>query len=399
MHKKVVLAYSGGLDTSVVAHMLASKGYELHAVLVNVGQGEDLEPLKKKAKQIGARESYIIDAREEFVNHFVIPALKANVKYEEKYPLFTALSRPLIARHLVEVAKNIDADFIAHGSTGKGNDQVRFEVSIAALAPDIEIMAPVRDWKLSRDEAIDYAKENNIPVPVTKKSPYSIDLNIWGRSVECGPLEDPWKEPPEDAYSLTVAPRNAPDEPEYITISFTQGKPTAINGNRMSAPKLVETAGKIAGRHGIGRIDMVESRLVGIKSREIYEVPAAEVLIGAHKDLESLTLERHTLHYKKIIESHIAEQIYYGKWYSPLLEALFAFIEDTQKTVTGTVRLKLYKGKAVVVGRKSKHSLYSEVLATYEKEDKFSHEDARGFVNLWGLPLKIYSKAQRKAKE
>ncbi|MCX7832132.1 MAG: argininosuccinate synthase [Actinobacteria bacterium] len=394
--KKVVLAYSGGLDTSVICHMLASQGYEVYAVLVDLGQGEDLQPLADKAIRVGAQKAYVVDAVEEFLNEFVSPSIRSNAKYEGKYPLFTALSRPLIAKHLVRVAREVGADLVAHGSTGKGNDQVRFEVSVAALDPDIQVMAPVRDWKLTRDRAIEYAQKNEIPIPVTKKSPYSIDENIWGRSVECGPLENLMNEPPEDAYKLTCSHHLAPDEPEYITIGFSEGLPTSLNGEKLELRQIIERLTEIAGRHGIGRVDMIESRLVGIKSREIYEVPAAEVILVAHEDLESLTLERDTFHYKKKVEQDISELIYYGKWYSPLLESLFAFVERTQKPVTGEVTLKLYKGKAIPVKRSSPHSLYLEELATYEEKDQFSHEDARGFVNLWGLPLKIFSKVNRK---
>lgn len=392
---KVVLAYSGGLDTSVILHMLASQGYDVHAVLVDVGQGEDLEPLRQKALKVGAAAAYVVDARQEFLDHFVSPALKANALYEGKYPLFTALSRPLIARHLVRIAREAGAEYVAHGSTGKGNDQVRFEVSVAALAPDLKIIAPVRDWKLTRDKALDYAAEHGIPVQVTRKSPYSIDENIWGRSIECGVLEDPWVEPPEDAFKLTVNPTDAPDEPEYVVVGFERGQPVSINGENIEFSEIIQRLNELAGRHGVGRVDMIESRLVGIKSREIYEVPAAEVLYKAHEDLESLTLERDTFHFKKDIEPEISRLIYYGKWYSPLLKSLFAFVDETQKVVTGEVRVKLYKGSATVVGRRSPVSLYDAEMATYEGKDTFEHEDARGFVNIWGLPLKIFGRVHR----
>jgi argininosuccinate synthase len=394
--KKVVLAYSGGLDTSVICHMLASRGYEVYAVLVDVGQDEDLEPLKEKALKVGASDAFVVDAKEEFLEEFVVPSIKANALYEGKYSLFTALSRPLIAKHLIRIAREVGADTVAHGSTGKGNDQVRFEVSCAALAPDIEVIAPVRDWKLTRDAAIDYAFKNGIPVPVTKKSPYSIDENIWGRSIECGPLEDLSNEPTEDAFKLTVSFENAPDEPEYITIGFDRGRPVSLNGENLSLFELIKRLNDLAGRHGVGRVDMIESRLVGIKSREVYEVPAASVILKAHEDLESLTLERDTYHYKKRVEIEISELIYYGKWYSPLLKALFAFVEETQRYVNGEVQIKLFKGNAVPVRRSSPNSLYIEKYATYEGKDEFSHEDARGFVNLWGLPIKIFSAVNRK---
>ncbi len=394
--KKVVLAYSGGLDTSVICHMLASQGYEVYAVLVDVGQEENLDLLREKAITVGAKDAFVVDAKGEFIDNFVKPSIKANALYEGKYPLFTALSRPLIAYHLVKVAREVGADAVAHGSTGKGNDQVRFEVSCAALAPDLEVIAPVRDWKLTRDKAIEYALQNNIPVPVTKKSPYSIDENIWGRSVECGPLEHLSNEPPEDAYKLTSSPESAPEIPEYVTVGFEKGVPISVNGVKKPLFDIIRELNSAAGKHGIGRVDMIESRLVGIKSREIYEVPAAEVILKAHEDLESLTLERDTYHYKKKVENEIAELIYYGKWYSPLLKALFAFVDETQETVNGEITVKMYKGRATVVKRFSPNSLYLEELATYEGKDEFTHEDARGFVNLWGLPLKIFAKINRK---
>lgn len=395
MQRKVVLAYSGGLDTSVIVHMLASKGYEVYAVLVDVGQGEDLAALKEKATKIGAVSAFVADAKREFVNDFIMPSIKANAMYEGKYPLFTALSRYVISNELVKVAKKVDAKYIAHGSTGKGNDQVRFEVSLGILAPEVSVLAPVRDWKLTRDFAIEYARENGIPVPTTKKSPYSIDFNIWGRSVECGVLEDPWVKPPEDAYYLTVDPKDAPDEPEYITIGFEKGCPVSINGTIEDAVEIIEKLNYLAGKHGVGRVDMVENRLVGIKSREIYEAPAGEVLIKAHDDLESLTLDRNTHHFKKAIDIKFAELVYYGLWFSPLREALQAFVEKTQDTVSGEVRMCLYKGNAFVVGRRSPNSLYDVELATYEGKDVFSHEDARGFVNLWGLPTRIFARRNR----
>lgn len=392
MKKKLVLAYSGGLDTSVICHRLASEGYEIYAILVDVGQGENLLPLKEKALKVGATDARIVDAKDEFVEDYVIPAIKANAKYEGKYPLFTALSRYVISKHLVKVAREVGAGVVAHGSTGKGNDQVRFEVAVETLAPDIEVIAPVRDWKLTRDEALSYAEKNNIPIPVTRKSPYSIDVNVWGRSIECGVLEDPWEEPPSDAFLITKSPEEAPDRPEYIVLSFDKGRPVGIDGERLETRELIERLNAVAGKHGVGRIDMVESRLIGIKSREIYEVPAAEVIIKAHEDLESMTLERETFHYKKLVEIKYSELVYYGLWYSPLREALQAFVEKTQEPVTGEVRVKLYKGNVIVVGRRSPYSLYEKELATYEGKDAFSHEDARGFINLWGLPSRIFAK-------
>ncbi len=396
--EKVVLAYSGGLDTSVLIKRL-EEDYNLQviAVVVNVGQEEDLEKIKERALSVGAFKAYVVEAAKEFVNDFISPALKANALYEGKYPLVSALSRPLIAKHLVKIAEREGASYIAHGCTGKGNDQVRFEVSIAALAPEIKVIAPVREKMMSRDEAIDYARRKGISVPVSKEKPYSIDENLWGRAVECGELEDPWVEPPEDAFELTVDPSKAPDEAEYLEIGFEKGLPVSLNGRKMVLDELIKEVGQIAGRHGFGRVDMVENRLVGIKSREVYEVPAALSLIKAHEDLESLTLEREVFHYKKILEQKFAEIVYYGQWFSPLREALQAFFDKTQERVSGVVKLKFYKGNASVVGRKSPNSLYDFSLATYEgEEDLFSHRAAKGFIELFGLPLKVWARKGKK---
>ncbi len=397
--KKVVLAYSGGLDTSVAIKWLQEKyNLEVVTLAVDLGQPGDLDAIKQKALLIGAKESYVIDAKKEFIKEFILPALKANAVYEGKYPLATALARPLIAKHLVEIANKSGADFVAHGSTGKGNDQVRFEVSIASLDPSIKVIAPIREWSMSRDESMQYAEKHGIPVPTTKKSPYSTDENLWGRSCECGVLEDPAKEPPEDAYSWTKSPLKASDKPEYVVIEFTEGSPVGLNGKQIDTMNLIKTLNELGGKHRVGRVDMVENRLVGIKSREIYECPAAVILIQAHRELEALTLERDLAHFKLLLEHKYAELIYYGQWYSPLKEALDSFMEKTQKKVTGKVKMKLYKGSNFVVERESKESLYDFSLATYEAADAFSQDSAKGFIELFGLPLKVWAKRQRKGK-
>lgn len=395
--EKVVLAYSGGLDTSVILKKL-SEEYNLKviAVILDVGQGGNLEEAREKALSLGAIESILVKAVDEFVSDFVSPAIKANALYEGKYPLVSALSRPLIAKHLVKIAKEKKASFIAHGCTGKGNDQVRFEVSISALAPEIKVLAPVREKAMGRDEAIEYARKKNIPLPVSKKKPYSVDENLWGRTIECGSLEDPWQEPPEDAFELTSNLESAPLEAEYVEIGFEKGIPSSLNGEKLPLVEIIKRLNKLGGKHGFGRVDMVENRLVGIKSREVYEVPAALSIIKAHEDLESLTLEREVFHYKKNLEPKFAELIYYGQWFSPLREALQAFFEKTQEAVSGTVKLKFYKGNAFIVGRKSPYSLYDLSLATYEKgEDLFSHESAKGFIEIFGLPLKVWARKRK----
>ena len=388
---KVVLAYSGGLDTSVmIKWLIENYKCEVIAFSADLGQGEELTPLKKKAIKTGASKIFIKDVKDEFVTDFIWPSLKANAMYEGKYPLATALGRPLITKHLVEIAKKEKADAIAHGSTGKGNDQVRFEVTAMALAPKIKRLAPVRDWELkTRSEEIDYAKKHGIDIPVTKKSSYSIDLNLWGRSIESGNLEDPWFEPLEEIYALTVNPAKAPKKPTYIEIEFEKGIPVALNGKQMNGVKLIEKLNIIAGNNGIGRIDMIENRLVGIKSRENYEAPAATVLTIAHREMEALTLDRETIHFKEGISLKYADLIYYGLWYSPLRYALDAFIDSTQENVSGIIRMRLQQGTAVVVGRKSIYSQYQMNLATYEEGDKFDQKLSKGFVELWGLPVKI----------
>ncbi|HHV63123.1 MAG TPA: argininosuccinate synthase [Firmicutes bacterium] len=397
--KKIVLAYSGGLDTSVAIKWLQEKyGAEVIAVAVDVGAKKDLDFIREKALKVGASKSYVVDARDEFLREYAFASLRANALYEGKYPLSAALSRPLICKILVDIARKEGADAVAHGCTGKGNDQVRFDVSIAALNPDLKVIAPVREWPMSREEEIEYAKANGIPIPVTVDSPYSLDDNLWGRSIECGVLEDPWVEPPEDAFGWTKSPELAPDSPTYIEISFEKGVPVALDGKELDPVDLVTRLHEIAGANGVGRIDQVENRLVGIKSREIYEAPAAVVLIQAHKDLESLTLPRETYHFKSIIDQKYAEMAYFGLWFSPLREALDAFIDKTQENVTGTVRVKLFKGSATVVGRKSPYSLYSYSLATYDKGDMFDHRAAKGFIDIWGLPTKVAAKVKSGSK-
>lgn len=393
---KVVLAYSGGLDTSVAIKWLQDKGYDVIALGLDVGEGKDLDFVKEKALQVGAVQSYSIDAKKEFAEEYALPVLQAHALYEQKYPLVSALSRPLISKKLVEIAEQFGAEAVAHGCTGKGNDQVRFEVSIQALNPNLKVLAPVRDWQWSREEEIEYAKENGIPIPVDLDSPYSIDQNLWGRSNECGVLEDPWVTPPEDAYELTVALEDTPDMPDVIEIGFEQGIPVTINNKNYALEDLIMELNTLAGKHGIGRIDHVENRLVGIKSREVYECPGAMTLIKAHKELEDLTQPREVAHFKPIIEQKMTELIYNGLWFSPLQNALLAFLKETQKSVTGTVRVKLFKGHAIVEGRKSEYSLYDEKLATYTKDDEFDHDAAVGFIELFGLPTKVHSMVNAK---
>ncbi|WP_341961111.1 argininosuccinate synthase [Planococcus maritimus] len=396
MNKKIVLAYSGGLDTSVAIPWLKSQGYDVVAVCLDIGEGKDLDFIKKKALQVGAVESYMIDARDEFAEDYALISLQAHTLYEGKYPLVSALSRPLISKKLVEIAVESGATAVAHGCTGKGNDQVRFEVSIKSLNPDLEVVAPVRQWGWSRDEEIAYAKQHDVPVPVNLDSPFSIDMNLWGRANECGILEDPWATPPADAYDITNALEDTPDTPDIVEIEFVKGVPTKLNGIDYKLTDLIFELNHIAGKHGVGRIDHVENRLVGIKSREIYEAPAAMTLIAAHKELEDITLVKEMAHFKPVIEKKMTELIYEGLWFSPLRVALEAFLKETQEFVNGTVRVKLFKGHAITEGRKSPNSLYSEELATYSTDDTFNHESAVGFIELWGLPTVVNSKINKK---
>ncbi|AIE61024.1 argininosuccinate synthase [Bacillus methanolicus] len=388
---KVVLAYSGGLDTSVAIKWLEEQGYSVVACCLDVGEGKDLEFVQQKALKVGAVQSYVIDAKEEFANEYALMALQAHALYEGKYPLVSALSRPLIAKKLVEVAEKEGAVAVAHGCTGKGNDQVRFEVSINALNPELQVLAPVREWSWSREEEIEYAKKHGIPIPIDLDSPFSIDQNLWGRSNECGILEDPWAAPPEEAYELTASLETTPDVPDIVEIGFEEGVPVTLNGKHYSLAQLILELNILAGKHGVGRIDHVENRLVGIKSREVYECPGAMTLIKAHKELEDLTLVKEVAHFKPIIEKKISEIIYEGLWFSPLKDALAAFLKETQKHVTGIVRVKLFKGHAIIEGRKSPYSLYDEKLATYTSDDAFDHSAAVGFIKLWGLPTKVQS--------
>ncbi len=385
--KKVVLAYSGGLDTSCAIKWLTDRDYQVIAFIADVGQNEDFKTIRQRAMRTGAAKVYVLNLQKEFVQDYVFPALKAGAIYENKYLLATALSRPLIARHLVEIAKKEDAAAVAHGCTGKGNDQVRFETTVSILNPKLEQIAPVRIWEFkTREEEIEYARQHRIPVDVTKKSPYSIDKNLYGRSIECGVLEDPWTEPPEEIYQMTKNPQTAPQKPENIEISFIKGIPAKLNGKSLNPVVMIQTLNDIGGRHGIGRVDAVENRLVGIKSREIYENPAGTILHLAHQELEYLVLDRETVHFKHVLAYKYAEMVYYGLWETPMKKQLDALIAQTQEELTGTVRLKLYKGSCIVTGRKSPFSRYKLELATYGDKDVFNQKLAEGFNRLWSLP-------------
>ncbi|OIL53467.1 argininosuccinate synthase, partial [Oenococcus oeni] len=392
MADKIVLAYSGGLDTSVAIPWLKDKGYEVIAVSLDVGQhGKQIENIQKKALKIGAIQSFIIDGKDEFAENYVSKVIKSNALYEGEYPLVSALSRPLIIEKLVQTAHDNNAVAIAHGSTGKGNDQVRFEAAIHALDPEMKIEAPIRDFQWSREEEIEYAHQHNVPVPINFDSPYSIDENLWGRSNEAGILENPWNQAPADAYALTSPVEDTPDEADFVDIEFKNGLPISVNDQEMKMADLIVYLNKLAGIHGIGRIDHVENRLIGIKSREIYETPAAAVIMTAHKDLEDITLEHDVAHFKPIIEQKITNLIYNAMWISPLFDALNKFIDETQKVVNGTVKMKLYKGTATAVARKSENnSLYSEKLATYTSANSFDEQAAVGFMKLYTLPATVY---------
>ncbi len=395
MTDKVVLAYSGGLDTSVAIKWLQEKYHlDVIAVTIDVGNEKDFEAVKQKALKVGAIKALVLDGQELFVKYFIFPALQANALYEGQYPLATALSRPLMAKLLVDTAVAEGATAIVHGCTGKGNDQVRFEVGINALAPEMKILAPAREWGMTREETMKYAQEHDIPIPVTKKSPYSIDECLWGRAIECGILEDPWAEPSADVYTWTRSPAEAPDSPQYVEIGFEKGIPVTIDGKLLDGVHLIQQMNEIAGRHGVGRIDHIENRVVGIKSREIYEAPAAVVLIQAHQALEAMTMSKDQLRFKQKVAVECADLIYNGLWFSQLNRDLSAYVLSSQRYVTGTVRVKLFKGTSAVVGRKSPWSLYNISLATYDKGDKFNQKAAEGFIHLWGLPVKTQAQVQ-----
>ena len=395
--EKVVLAYSGGLDTSVAIRWLQKKyDVDVIAVAINVGQPPSQDDIIARALRNGAVKAEYIDAKKEFVEDYIWPSLKANAMYQDVYPLSTAIARPLIVKKLIDVAHREGARYIAHGCTAKGNDQVRFDVGIMSLDPDIKVIAPMREWVLTREKEIEYAKENDIEIIVKKESPFSVDENLWGRSCECGIIEDAWEEPPADAWGWTIAPHDAPDEAEYLEIGFEKGIPVSLDGKRMDGLKLIGEVDRIARKNGVGRIDHVEDRLVGIKSRETYECPAATVLIAAHRSMEFMTLQRDVTSMKKKLEQRFSELAYDGLWFGLLRESISAFIDKTQENVTGTVRVKLYKGSVMVVGRKSPYSLYDEGLATYAEGDVYDHNAAVGFIYCWGLPNKTASRVHRK---
>ena len=393
---KVVLAYSGGLDTSVAIPWLReTQGLDVVTLTADVGQPVDLEAVRSKAVRSGASDARIVDARREFAEEYLLPALQANALYEGTYPLSTALARPLIGRHLVEIAREVGAEAVAHGCTGKGNDQVRFDLSTTGLAPELRVIAPARVWGMTREDEIRYAAEHRIPVDASRASPYSTDENLWGRSVECGILEDPAIEPPEEAYGWTQAPEEAPDVPDRLLIDFVEGRPVAVDGREAPFHELIPELNRRAGAHGVGRIDHIESRVVGIKSREVYECPAALTLIRAHQALEALVLPRDLLEFKRTVERRFADLVYDGLWYSPLRTALSAFVASTQSRVTGSVAMKLYRGNATVIGRQSTSSLYRPELATYSTGDRFRPEMAEGFIYVWGLPTRTWSALER----
>ena len=391
--RKVVLAYSGGLDTSVIIPWLKENyGAQVIAVIVDVGQPEDISAARQKALASGADAAEVVDATHEFVSEYCFPALRANAIYEGQYLLGTALARPVIAKAQVEVALAEGADAVAHGCTGKGNDQVRFELAYKALAPHLQIIAPWREWTLhSRDDEIEYAAAHGIPVPATREKPYSVDQNAWHRSAEAGILEDPWREPPEHVYELTTSPVRAPDEPAYVEVTFERGTPVAVDGTARPPLELLSTLNRLGGAHGVGRADLVENRLVGMKSRGVYETPGGTILAAAHRDLETITLERETQHYGMLIAPRYAELVYYGQWFSPLRQAFDGFVSAAQAPVTGTVRLRLFKGTCVAVGRRSLHSLYREDLATFGEDAVYNQKDAAGFINLWALPGQVFA--------
>jgi argininosuccinate synthase len=396
---RIVLAYSGGLDTSVAIPWLAEKyGAEIVTVTMDLGQGRELDDVRERALAVGAVRAHVLDVRDEFARDFILPALQAGAIYEDRYPLATALGRPLIARHLVRIAELEGATAIAHGCTGKGNDQVRLDVSSRALNPSIRVIAPAREWGMTRPDEMEYARRRGIPVPATLENPYSTDANLWGRSVECGVLEDPWCEPPEEIYTLTKNPAACPDHPAYLEIEFDAGVPVTINGVPMALVELIGSIETIAGAHGVGRVDMVENRLVGIKSREIYEAPAAVVLHAAHKELEKLVTPRDLERVKHDMGRLYADLVYNGLWFTPTREAIDAFTAKVQERVSGVVRVKLFKGTCSIVGRRSPFALYEHALATYDAGDTFDHSAAEGFIRIWGLPVEIAARKARQAE-
>jgi argininosuccinate synthase len=395
--RRVVLAYSGGVDTSVCIPYLKQEWgvQEVITFAADLGQGDELEPIRRKALDSGASQSLVGDLIETFITEFAFPAIRANALYEGRYPLSTALARPLIARRLVEIARQVGADAVAHGCTGKGNDQVRFDVAIGALAPDLKVLTPAREWGMSREETIAYGERCGIPSPVSVKSPYSIDLNLLGRSIEAGPLEDPMVEPPEEVFAMTSSIAAAPEQPQVVEIGFERGNPVSVDAERLDPVSLIRRANALAGAHGFGRLDMIENRVVGIKSREIYETPGLLLLIRAHQELESLTLAADVLRTKRQLEMQWADLVYQGLWFGPLKEALDGFMDRTQATVNGTVRIRLHKGNATVIGRGSADSLYVPDMATYGSEDRFDHRAAEGFIYVWGLPTRMWAAARR----
>ena len=397
MPKRIVLAYSGGLDTSVAIPWLREKcGAEIIAVTLDVGQGRELNQIRERAMSSGAIRCHVLDVRDEFARDYILPALQADALYEERYPLATALSRPLIAKKLVEIAHMENATAIAHGCTGKGNDQVRIDVSARAVDPAISVIAPAREWGMTRQQEIEYARARNVSVPTTKSNPYSTDQNLWGRSIECGALEDLWNEPPDDVYTLTKSPSDAPAAPAYVEVEWLEGVPTKVNGVEMPLVELIDSLETIAGVHGVGRIDMVENRLVGIKSREIYEAPAGLLLHQAHRELEGLVIPKDLQRLKQRMSQEYADIVYNGLWFSPTRSAIDAFVQNIQQRVTGTIRLKLYKGDCRVVGRTSPFALYDHGLATYDEGDTFDHSAAEGFIKIWGLPVETAAKNARR---
>ena len=394
--ERIVLAYSGGLDTSVAVRWLAERyDAEVVAVTMDLGQGKELDDIRERALGVGAVRSHVVDVREEFAQEYVLPALQAGAVYEGKYPLATALGRPLITQKLVEIAEMENAGIIAHGCTGKGNDQVRMDVSARALNPDIRVVAPAREWGMTRPDEIEYARAHGIPIPASVDNPYSTDANLWGRSIECGVLEDPWVEPPEEIYMLTKAPEGCPDAPAYVEVEFQAGVPTRVNGVAMPLTELINSLDTIAGAHGVGRIDMLENRLVGIKSREIYEAPAATLLHTAHRELEAIVIPRDLERIKHDLGRTYADLVYNGLWFTPAREAIDAFVAKVQERVNGITRLKLYRGDCRVVGRQSPNALYETGLATYDEGDQFDHAAAEGFIKIWGLPLETTARQSR----